>query len=405
MLIILILVFVFFILIAVLINLRINLETRRRLEEDLLKQHDLSSAIVNSMGEGVLVLDAEFKIKLINPAAEELLETTSNEAVGQQWVKFVKAYEEDKEIPFTRRWAVTSFQTKMVRVTHITDNHYYETRSGHRYPIVSVTTPLFQNGLPVGILKVFRDATPDKDVDRMKNEFISLVSHQLRTPLVSIKWYCELLEDKKFGGLTEKQQEFSKNIADSLTRMIDLVNSLLNISRIESGRLMIDPKKTNLANFVRSVVTELQKKAIDRHQTLTVSVTPDIPEVMVDPNLIRHVYLNLIDNAIKYGREGGNVVVSITQKDGEVISKITDNGVGIPEGEQSKIFQRFFRGSNVKRKFMEGTGLGLYLVKAVVESSGGKIWLSSRESEGTTFWFSLPIAGVTPKPGNVTLEK
>ncbi|OGK12671.1 hypothetical protein A3I50_04710 [Candidatus Roizmanbacteria bacterium RIFCSPLOWO2_02_FULL_37_9] len=394
----------FAVLLIILLDVHVILKNERKLQEELREERDIAKAIVSSMGEGLLVLDTDYKIKLINPAAEKFLETNSKEAVGQKWAEFGKAYIGDKPIPFDKRSAVISLKKGIVKITTITDDHYYVTRSGRKFPVVAITAPLIHNNQVIGIVKVFRDASKEKDIDRMKTEFISLASHQLRTPLSAIKWFVELITDPKSGPMTEEQKEYTKNISISTERMIDLVNSLLNISRIESGRIMIEPKPTDLLNLVKEVEAELAKKIDLKKIKLIVSTHQKLPKINIDPKLISHVYTNLIDNALKYTPESGEIVVIISKKDQEIISQVTDSGYGIPQPEQTKLFQKFFRASNVVRHVTEGTGLGLYLVKAIVESSGGKIWFKSEENKGTTFWFSLPLAGMRARKGEVSLD-
>ena len=394
----------FAVLLIILLDVHVILKNERKLQEELREERDIAKAIVSSMGEGLLVLDTDYKIKLINPAAEKFLETNSKEAVGQKWAEFGKAYIGDKPIPFDKRSAVISLKKGLVKITTITDDHYYVTRSGRKFPVVAITAPLIHNNQVIGIVKVFRDASKEKDIDRMKTEFISLASHQLRTPLSAIKWFVELITDPKSGPMTEEQKEYTKNISISTERMIDLVNSLLNISRIESGRIMIEPKPTDLLNLVKEVEAELAKKIDLKKIKLIVSTHQKLPKINIDPKLISHVYTNLIDNALKYTPESGEIVVIISKKNQEIISQVTDSGYGIPQPEQTKLFQKFFRASNVVRHVTEGTGLGLYLVKAIVESSGGKIWFKSEENKGTTFWFSLPLAGMRARKGEVSLD-
>ena len=374
------------------------------LQDKVLEESDLAKAIVASMGEGLLVLDKNYDIKLINPAAEKLLETTTKEAVGQKWAEFGKAYIGDIPIPFDKRSAVVSLTKGAVKVTTITDDHYYQTRSGRKFPVVAITAPLVHNGNVIGIVKVFRDASKEKDIDRMKTEFISLASHQLRTPLSALKWFGELLLDQKSGPLTAEQKQYIKNIGISTERMIDLVNSLLNISRIESGRIMIDPKPTDLLALVKEVVDELKKKIENKKIKLIVNSHHRLPPINIDPKLISHVYSNLIENSIKYTQENGEITVFISKKDGDILSQISDSGYGIPVMEQSKIFQKFFRATNIVKHETEGTGLGLYLAKSIIESSGGKIWFKSEENKGTSFWFSLPVSGMKAKRGEVSLD-
>jgi signal transduction histidine kinase len=210
--------------------------------------------------------------------------------------------------------------------------------------------------------------------------------------------------NEKYGTLTEKQHEFSKDAYDGTVRLVDLISDLLNISRIESGRLQIDPTPTNILELVQSVYEEVQIDATAKKQNIQISIDENVPLINLDPKLIRNVYLNYLTNAIKYTPPEGVITVGAYIDETYLYSYVKDNGLGIPEDSKEQIFGRFYRANNVRKMVPDGTGLGLYLVKVVVESSDGKAWFESEEGKGSTFWFKIPVAGVTPRKGEVALQ-
>lgn len=355
--------------------------------------------ILSSMGEGLIVTDKEGLVVLMNPVALELLEVTEN-YVGKDLAVAAKLTEEDGS-PFVLKNSLSilgvSQQARVISALTITK------KDGTKSFVQMTVTPVIGDQQIIGAIAILRDTTKEKEVDRMKTEFISLASHQLRTPLSAIKWFTEMLATGDAGALNKEQGEFAANIAASTQRMIELVNSLLNISRIESGRIIVDPKPTDLSQMLNGIVSDLKGKIEERQQNLAVSVHHDLPMINLDPQLIGQVYLNLLTNAIKYTPKGGEISVFVSRKGEELVSQVSDNGYGIPKSEQGKMFQKFFRATNIVKVEADGTGLGMYLIKAIVESSGGKIWFKSEEGKGTTFWFSLPMSGMKAKAGEVSL--
>ena len=372
-------------------------QTKTHIEQENVK----NKAILESIGDGVIVIDKDGKTLFINRQTEVLLGWKADEVIGRQWLTIMPhaVDEEGNEIPVDKR-AIYQAQKGTEKITM---SYYLPRRDGTKIPAQITAAPVILGDTLLGSIVVFRDITKEKAIDRMKTEFLSLASHQLRTPLSAMKWFSEMLLDGDAGELNPEQREFVQNIKDSNERMIELVNALLDITRIESGRLIIEPVLTDLGKLIDEVLTELRPKIAERELHLIVSVHQNLPDLFIDAKLIRHVYMNLFTNAIKYTPKGGEVSVFVSKKDDVVISQVSDTGFGIPQKDHDRVFQKFFRAGNVSSLVPEGTGLGLYLIKAIVASSGGKIWFKSEENKGTTFWFSLPLAGSKPRKGDVYL--
>jgi len=357
-------------------------------------------AILDSIGDGMLVTDSKGTILLINNFAIEYLGVDKDKAFAMP-ASAINLYDEKDVLipPEERPMEVVLRSGKKI------ERAVRSIRSdGAKMAIAVVATPVQQQGRIIGAIQTMRDITKDKEIDRMKTEFISLASHQLRTPLSAIRWFSEMLMNGDAGKLNDEQADFVKNVHDSGDRMIELVNSLLNISRIESGRIIIDPKPTDVNELVSGVINDLKAKSVERQQTLIVSVHEGIPQINLDARMISQVYMNFLTNAIKYTPKGGEISVFISLRGNELLSQISDNGYGIPKAQQDRVFQKFFRATNIVPVETDGTGLGLYLVKAVIEAAGGRVWFKSEEGKGTTFWFTLPMSGMKPHAGEVTLD-
>lgn len=221
--------------------------------------------------------------------------------------------------------------------------------------------------------------------------------HQLRAPIISMKWIMEMLLKGELGKLNAKQSEFLRDVYANLNHLNDLVSHLLSTARIESGQLALKAEPIDLTQVCGDVIREVKPLVIQKKQTIIFQEKDHVPKVSVDPKYANEVFRNVISNAIKYTKDKGTIELHLSQNKGNVVLSVKDNGIGIPAHQQSRVFGKFFRGDNAVKLTTDGTGLGLYIVKNLMESMGGKIWFKSQENKGTTFYVSLPIAEKSAK--------
>ena len=224
----------------------------------------------------------------------------------------------------------------------------------------------------------------------MKSEFISLASHQLRTPLSAIKTYSHMLIDGYMGDITAEQKRSLSTIISASNRMNELISTLLNITRIESGSISIQPKLLSMRKLAEEALKELEHTAKSRDIKLELKGSAGEYQVRTDALIAKEIISNLASNAIKYTPDGGSVTVKLNNRATSVVVGVTDTGLGIPKSAHAQIFTKFFRAPNVVKLETSGTGLGLYLVKGLADKLGGKVWFTSEENKGSTFFFSLP---------------
>lgn len=251
----------------------------------------------------------------------------------------------------------------------------------------------------IGTLVIIHDISREKTVERMKTEFVSIAAHQLRTPISAIKWTLRMILDGDLGPITEEQRDFLDKTYQSNERMINLINDLLNVTRIEEGRHLYNLTLVNfedIAATIAATYTELLRQKNLKLQFL--KSAQKLPQVKIDVEKMRLVVSNLIENSIKYTPSGGSIFLETAREGESVKVLVRDTGMGILKDQQERIFTKYFRGSNAIRMETEGTGLGLFIAKNIVETHGGKIWFSSEEGKGTTFFFTLPIAGNSAAP-------
>jgi PAS domain S-box-containing protein len=355
-----------------------------------------ADALVSSIGEGVIATDENGKIIQVNQVALDILGYKRRELVGKWFPEKVLVVTEDnKTIPALERPATKVFLTGKV----VNDRLYFRKKSGETVPVAITASPIFLRGEPIGIIELFRDISKEVESDRVKSEFISLAAHQLRTPLSSVGLYSNMLGEGYAGKLTKEQTKLLEVIVGASNRMNGLINSLLNVTRIDSDDITIESKPMMLVEVLEKLLSDLKPQITNKKIKLRQVIEKDIPQINSDPTIVREILDNILSNSVKYTPGGGKITLSVIQKRGSINITVKDNGYGIPVQSQDYIFNKFFRASNIIKYDVSGTGLGLYFTKSLANRIDSDIWFESKENIGTTFYLSIPIKGIGSKKG------
>lgn len=352
------------------------------------EQQAQAEALFYSIGDGAISTDEFGRITRVNPIARRILGYNKNELLGEWFPKIIVAVDEnDKVINLIDRPITKAFLTGRP----ISQKAYYRRKDGQIIPVAINVSPILVDDKPRGAIEVFRDISFEEEVDRIKSEFISLASHQLRTPLSAIKTYSHMLIDGYMGDISEPQDRALHTIIDAANRMNELISTLLNITRMESGAVTATIRPFQANRLVMEVLKELSLPASSKHLTMTCRVTGDYsPTIKSDRSILKEILANLVSNAVKYTPEKGQIKIETRLRKDDILIKVSDTGWGIPKYSQDQIFSKFFRAENIVKRETTGTGLGLYLVKGLVDALDGRIWFKSHEGKGTDFYLSLP---------------
>jgi signal transduction histidine kinase/DNA-binding response OmpR family regulator len=343
-----------------------------RLSEMLTYQQEEASkvrSILQSIADGVIVVDRAGLILMANPAAQEILGMRREDLEGRN----------TRDLPgLFMGGGILAQDTQRFELVD-------------RFVNVHSAQVVMDTGEVLGRVYVLRDITKEVEADRSKSEFISTVSHELRTPLTSIKGYVDLILLGSVGEVTPMQRSFLDVVRANSNRLVDLINDILDISRVETGRIVLNLEPIAIGELVEEV-TESARAEIERKSlSLDVQLPPDLPLVQADRKRIVQVLNNMVSNAYKYTREGGHISVVAGCSDGYLRVSVTDSGVGISPDDMKKLFTRFFRADNPLRDEVGGTGLGLAISKSFIELHGGAMGVESEVDVGSTFFFTLPL--------------
>ena len=374
------------------------LEDARELEERLQQQRDRLSHIIASMNEGLVLIDASYRIALANPAAAQMLDIAMEEAPGKNLIDVSTLWKGTRKIPTEERFSAKALATGKPVFASLEDDIFVETHTGKKFPVAFMISPFIGEKGEKEAVIVFRDITKEKNLDEAQKSFTAVASHQLRTPLTAIQWNLELLMGKEVGRLTVKQKQFALDAYEGAEKLVETINLLLSLARVESGFLQMEPAPIAIPDFIRAIAGELAPLAAHKELTLTVhEPAQPIPLIMLDAPMLREVAINILGNAVRYSNPRGTVDVAFEPGDNAVTISVKDAGIGIPAQQHSRIFEKFFRADNAIRTTADGTGLGLNLAKALITLWHGTIWFTSEEGKGTTFYFTIPYEGIREK--------
>ncbi len=358
--------------------------------ELITKEEKKMTAIVNSLAEGLVLVDGNYRVLHINPAAEHLLNVGADQ-VGEELTLIVQ------DITLARALKESEGQISLNETVNL---EVTLDQRGETSTLRIVASPfLDEAGAVLGTVYVFDDITREKEIDQMKSDFVSLVSHELRTPMTSIIGFVSLILDGKTGPINDKQRRSLVRVQHQAERLADLINDLLDISRIEAGRIQMKQEEISVSEIAEQRIEEISPQADAKSIELRLFASESLPHTIGDQERIGQVFTNLIGNAIKFTPESGKIAVRISangmfsgKSDKALHIEVIDTGEGIPIEERERVFNRFHQLGNINTRQEGGSGLGLSIVKSIVESHGGTVWVDDGyEGRGSNFQFTLPI--------------
>lgn len=344
------------------------------------QEADRYATIFESANEGIVVLDPDGVVTEINPAACRLFDLEAASAIGA---------------PATELGLLSDAEIRLLPNLHRQDTPQPVIRALGGRVISTIVSPLRAaeaSRRRPGSVWLLRDVTETARMDETRNEFISVVSHELRTPMTAIKGFTDLILDGDAGRVSDQQRELLAVVQSNADRLVDLVNDMLDISRIESGRIHLDPSAVDLDSAIRDVVASLRPMLDDKQLNVIEEIVLDTPAVYADEARLSQILTNLLANACKYTPNGGWITIRTELLDSHVAISISDTGIGIPAEAMPHVFSKFFRVQQPAVLETSGTGLGLAITRLLVERHGGRITAASRQGVGTTVRFTLPVA-------------
>jgi two-component system sensor histidine kinase VicK len=357
-----------------------------KLSKSLHAQQVQYNALINSIGEGLIVIDLNGHIAQVNAYAMEALGFVEEELIGKWFPGAIGAVDDFGQLINPLERPITKALTEGTAVSEYAN---LLRKDGTSIPVLLTASPILVEGRPVGAIKLFRDLTRERQLDLAKDDFVSIASHQLRTPATGVKAILSMLHAENFGAVNEKQKHYLAKAMTSNDRQLKIIEDLLSIARVDAGTMELDLDYININELLESVANEHRSQALERQQSLIVHA-PVPTFCVIDCQKMQMVVDNLISNAIKYTPPHGEVTVRLSQSPKHLNIEIADTGVGVAEENLPTLFTKFGRVENELSASGSGTGLGLYLAKKIVSLHNGDIKVNSQLGEGSTFKVVIP---------------
>lgn len=351
------------------------------------------AALLSSIGHGVVATDKDGKIIFANQKFYQFLNKNHKKIIGKSLVNTLNLYNERGSL---LKYANRPLYLSLMGKTVFSKDYCCIDKNKKKINMDIATAPIVSHGKIIGAIGVYEDITKEKEIERAKTEFVSLASHQLRTPITEISLSTEMLLSGIAGKVGKRQKKYLNNISYGVKEITGLIETLLNISRMQMGTFIISPKPVNLTILIDKLLDGFSMQIKKKRLILKKNYEKNFPKINLDPQIMQLILENLFSNAVKY-TEKGIVGINIKKIKKNINIEVFDTGCGIPEQQKHLVFTKLFRSDNLLKNKTKGHGLGLYIVKVLVKNSGGKIWFESKEGRGTTFYVSFPLKGMKKK--------
>jgi len=354
--------------------------------EDIAQEKSRMGVLINHISDGVMATDTQKRVALANPAFLRMIGHQGEATIGKPVTDFIRNERLIQVIDQALSMPAEVFG-------EVTEEFADGALSGSTDEVLAVRCVPFRDRLHrnLGTVTVMHDITASKKIDQLKSDFVSMVAHEIKSPMNSVLALVKVIQDGLAGDLTEKQQEMLGRVSEKIKGLADLAAELLDLARIESGLITIEKERLNLEPLLRGQVEFYEAKAAEKKIHLSIDCLPALPPVLANKRSVEEVISNLITNAIRYTPEGGEITLSGDMEQGYVRISVKDTGFGIGKEDLDRIFERFYRVKNDQTRFITGTGLGLAIVKSIVDAHNGMIKVESEVGKGSTFHVDLPV--------------